>query len=253
MKRKPKRLAGWLPDDSKSDREAVEGIRFLQIPLLAWTLAILCLPLEVGFFWGTWKPWRQICFSLGALVYPLWIGIDGWVPWKMAMLRTIGGIDPERWERNPTAVAVADFVQTPRLQWNTAAIGATGALNPWLITAVSAAVGGRPLTDPKWLTASAALIFGLMDGLRGGALAITWLIRQIRRKWTSLREGSNPKSAEIQPTEDAGTSPPSSLGEFLEQRKVSKSTAISWYVIGLVIVGSLAFARGCLRRYGYLP
>jgi hypothetical protein len=247
---KRRRTAGWLPNDSKADREAADAIRFLQIPLLAWSMGIIFLPLELLVFWGTWNPWRQICFSAAALIYPFWIGINGWVPWKMAMLRTIGGIDPERWQRNPTANAVADFVQTTRVRWTAAAIAATGALNPWLITGISAGAGGTPFNDPKWLPASGAAMFGAIEGLRSGTLAIRWIIRQIRQNWTRLREGPGRTSADAQGKEPAEPGLPESMGEFLQQRNVTKSTAISWYLAGLVILGSLAYLRGCLRRHG---
>jgi hypothetical protein len=245
--------SGWLPDDSKADREAVGGIHFLQIPLLAWTLAVICLPLEVLVFWGTWNPWRQVCFSAGALAYGLWIGIHGWVPWKMTMLRTIGGIDPERWEQNPTAVAVTEFVLTPRVRWTAAAIAMSGALNPWLLTGVSTAAGGKPFNDPEWLPASGALMFGLMDSLRGGSLGVVWIIRRIRLNWPQLRAGRGRINPRSENAEEIDSDLPQNTGDFLEKRNVKKSTALSWYLLGLVILGSFAYVRGCLRRHGYLP
>ena len=141
-----KRPESWSPNETRADREVLGSIQFLHIPFLAWGLLGL-IPFEVGMLWGTWNPVGQMFFSLAAATYAVLFPIKGWKPWRMATYRTFADGDSGRWNRNPTAIAVADFFKTPRIGWTAAAITGTAALTPWLITGLSMMVGGTPFAD----------------------------------------------------------------------------------------------------------
>ena len=84
----------------------------------------------VGLLWGTWNPVAQLCFSIAATAYAVALGLRGWKPWRMAMYSSFADGDSARWNRNPTAVAVGEYLQTSRVRWTAAALTGTAALTP---------------------------------------------------------------------------------------------------------------------------
>lgn len=181
----------WPHDGTKADREVLGAIRFVQLRFLAWSLNLVFLPFLLFILWGTRSVVGATFFSLGATTYALHVGIRGWKPWRMATYRAFSDGDSDRWNRNVTAVAVAEFLRAPRIRWAAAVIIGTSALTPWVILLTARLINAVPvsLRDGAFAPRPIMALLGYADGVRGGTLAALWMLRELRHGWDAVREG----------------------------------------------------------------
>src|SRR5439155_15022955 len=157
--------------------------------VLATTPAILCF--EVFVFWGGRNLESAPWFAVGVIGTALVWSLQGWEPWNMALNQIARGRAMRPDEYSQIQRVTVQFFKTRRLKLLHAILIGAGVPIPWLITGISHIFEGQPLRPwvqalPWW----AMTLFGVIEGIRGRAIALFVLVGRLEESWPTLLESA---------------------------------------------------------------
>lgn len=186
-----KRSRQASPDAQRSGltwREIRKSIVFWNRQPVIILAHIAILPILIVILWGLREPVRLFTWSVTALVYTAYIGLRGWIPWRMPVYQVATARPTSLQSSNAESDAMA-FINAPSRRARAAAITATAALTPWIMYVVTVLLDLRPVgrgaaSLPLWGFA----VLGLGDAIRASTFALRRWTKDILEHWSELAE-----------------------------------------------------------------
>lgn len=170
------------------DPEEIFEVRNVRV--VCGTLQATVLPLICVEFWGTWNVFANLLFSAAVLSLAVAVGATVWKPWNSPSYQIAVG--PRVDDGGTDAARVRRLVEGARFRMTRAAITASAALTPWLVTGVSKCLGGVPFgSHPDSLHRfhpGALVLAALADGGRAHSIAMVWMEWKCRELLRSVRD-----------------------------------------------------------------